>query len=314
MWAPPRRYSFMKQTGNVGKRDRLREQFSQVGTAVAALLAVFGLTQSTFAAAGDSLVVATYNLRYASATPPNSWPERRPLVRTVIEHIAPDVLGTQEGVYPQLKDIAADLPDFNWIGLGRDGGSRGEFMAVFYRTSRLEPLEFDHFWLSDTPSVVGSSTWGNRNRRMVTWVRFKDRAAGNEFYFFNTHFDHEVQLAREKSALLLRDRVRALNTTLPVILAGDFNATARTNAAYSILTETNFFTDTWEMAETRRGEGVATFNNFTATVRNGFRIDWVLVRGDVRVDAAEVVTLKPEERWASDHFPVVAVVRFETSN
>ena len=71
-------------------------------------------------------------------------------------------------------------------------------MAVFYRKSRLEPMAFDHFWLSDTPEVIGSTTWGNTNRRMVTWVRFKDRADGREFYFWNTHLDHQIQAAREK--------------------------------------------------------------------------------------------------------------------
>jgi hypothetical protein len=53
------------------------------------------------------------------------------------------------------------LPDYEWIGLGRDGGNHGEFMAVFYRVTRFEPLEFDHFWLSDAPNVVASSTWGS---------------------------------------------------------------------------------------------------------------------------------------------------------
>lgn len=93
----------------------------------------------------------------------------------MIKKQAPDLIGTQEGVYAQLKDIATDLPAYEWIGLGRDGGSRGEFMAVFYRKDRFEPLKYDHFWLSDTPSVVASTTWGDTNRRMVTWFRFKDR-------------------------------------------------------------------------------------------------------------------------------------------
>jgi len=97
-----------------------------------------------------ALTVMTYNLKFASTNPPNAWPARRPLVREVIRQIAPDVIGTQEGLYEQLKDIAADLPEYDWIGLGRNGGSRDEFMAVFFRKGRLEPLEFDHFWLSDT--------------------------------------------------------------------------------------------------------------------------------------------------------------------
>ena len=110
----------------------------------------------------------------------------------------------------QLTDLAADLPGYDWVVVGRDDGKeKGEFMAVFYRKARLEPLTTNHFWLSDTPEVAGSTTWGNRNRRMVTRLKFRDRQTTQQFYLFNTHFDHEVQLAREKSAELVRQRVDA---------------------------------------------------------------------------------------------------------
>jgi hypothetical protein len=111
--------------------------------------------------AASDLCVMTFNLRYASASPPNAWSARRPAAKALWDRVRPDVVGTQEGVYLQIKDIAADQPDFAWIGLGREGGSRGEFMAIFYRRDRLTPLEFDHFWLSDTPDVIGSTTWGD---------------------------------------------------------------------------------------------------------------------------------------------------------
>lgn len=260
-------------------------------------------------AAPPWLGVMTYNLRYASSTPPNAWPQRRPLMRELIQQVAPDVLGTQEGLYGQVKDLAADLPDYEWIGTGRDGGSRGEFMAVFFRKARLEPLAFDHFWLSDTPAVIGSATWGNGNRRMVTWVKFRDRAMGGEFFLFNTHFDHQVQPAREKSAELVRQRVTALATQLPVVLVGDFNAAAGANKAYEILTGDKFFTDAWTAAAERRGEGTNTFNGFKPAEQNGVRIDWILTRGDVTVAEAETLTFSRDGQFPSDHFPVLARLR-----
>ena len=145
---------------------------------MAGVAACLGETSTAFArqpepSSGKALNLMTFNLRYASSTGANRWPLRRPLVAQVLREQSPDIVGTQEGLYPQLKDIATDSPGLGWIGLGRDGGSRGEFMAVFYRKERLEPVEFDHFWLSDTPEVMGSTTWGNTNRRMVTWVTFE---------------------------------------------------------------------------------------------------------------------------------------------
>jgi endonuclease/exonuclease/phosphatase family metal-dependent hydrolase len=251
----------------------------------------------------------TYNLRYASSNAPNAWQVRRPLVREVIQQIAPDVFGTQEGLYEQLRDIATDLPEYDWIGLGREGGSRGEFMAVFYRQARFEPLAYDHFWLSDTPEAIGSNTWGGKWPRMVTWVKFLDRQTQQEFFLWNTHFANDSQPAREKSAKLVRDRVAALDTKLPLILTGDFNATGGTNQAHKILTSDGFFSDTWMAAEKRQREELNSFNGFNAIQRNGVRIDWILTRGEFRVASSEIVPFSRDGQFPSDHFPVVARLR-----
>lgn len=259
----------------------------------------------TNSASGIPLCVMTFNLRYASATPPNSWPERRPVMRECIRRVAPDLIGTQEGLYPQLTDIASDLPDYAWIGQGREGGSHGEFMAVFYRRDRFEPLEYDHFWLSDTPDVVGSSTWGNVNRRMVTWVRFRDRRTRREFYFWNTHLDHAVELAREKGAALIRRRLEALDTGLPLVLTGDFNCADGDSRAWDILVKEGPLTDTWTLAREHVNEHLNSFNGFDAPRRDGVRIDWILVRGTVNVDKAEVFDCSHSGQLPSDHFPVV---------
>jgi endonuclease/exonuclease/phosphatase family metal-dependent hydrolase len=277
---------------------------------IAILAALPTSAQSTNPASPDRLTVMTYNLKFASTNPPNAWPVRRPLVREVIQQVAPDVFGTQEGLYEQLKDIATDLPEYDWVGLGREGGSRGEFMAVFYRKARFEPLAFDHFWLSDTPEVIGSRTWGTKWPRMVTWVKFHDRQTKQEFYIWNTHFDNDLQTAREKSATLVRERVGALDTKLPLILTGDFNAAGGTNAAYKILTAGGFFADTWMTARERKGEGLNTSNGFQAIRRNGVRIDWILTRGEVVADSTEIVTFSRNGQFPSDHFPVVARMRF----
>lgn len=269
-----------------------------------------GIGAEQNAATGDGwLRVMTYNLRFASPTGPNAWLGRRPLMRECILGAAPDIIGTQEGVYSQLKDLAADLPDYTWIGLGRDGGSRGEFMAVFFRTARFEPLAFDHFWLSDAPEVIGSSTWGNSNRRMVTWVKFLDRQTKREFYFWNTHFDHEIQTAREKSASLVRERVDRLGATLPVVLTGDFNA-GYDNKAHQILAVDKFFEDTWDLAKERMGEGLGTFNGFKAVPKNNTRIDWILVRGKVEAQRTEIITFSRDGRFPSDHCPVMVTLRW----
>jgi len=277
------------------------------GVLLAALLAFAGVANADDT--GD-LKVMTFNLRYASSKPPNAWQARRPVVKSLIEQQHPAVFGTQEGLWQQIKDLESDLPGYAWIGIGRDGGSRGEFMAVYYLRQRLEPLEFDHFWLSDTPDVIGSTTWGNTNRRMVTWVRFRDREGGQEFYFFNTHFDHQVQPAREKSADLILKRVDQLLTKLPVILVGDFNAAAGANKAYDTLVGEDKFTDTWTAAE-KRGPVIGTFHNYGGPQEGGTRIDWILTRGPVRALSSNVITYEQGGQYPSDHFPVAATLTWQ---
>lgn len=214
-------------------------------SAIPLIAAAPALSSRADDAGGKGLRVMTYNLRYASMKGSEAWPDRRPAMKALLKQQAPDIMGTQEGVYHQLRDLAADLPEYDWIGTGRDGGSRGEFMAIYYQRERFEPLAYDHFWLSDTPEVIASSTWGNTNRRMVTSVRFKDRRSDKVFHLWNTHLDHALQPAREKAAELIKTRLAKMPSNEPVILMGDFNAEATRNPVYDTLTQGIGFTDSW---------------------------------------------------------------------
>ncbi|MEX2382870.1 MAG: endonuclease/exonuclease/phosphatase family protein [Opitutales bacterium] len=254
----------------------------------------------------ETLAVMTFNLRFASPNPPHAWFQRRPVMQETIEKYSPDVIGTQEGLYQQLRNMDEDLPGYNWIGLGRAGGSRDEFMAVFYKTDRLEPLEFDHYWLSDTPSVIASITWDHHNKRMVTWVKFRDKKTDQEFYLKNTHFDHAVEQARVNASRLVMERINEWDTDLPILLIGDFNATPGTSETFDVLVNQSDFVDTWDEAEVRRGEGLNTFHGYREGPHEGERrIDWILSRGSVTSYETEIVTFKRDGQYPSDHFPVV---------
>jgi len=249
------------------------------------------------------LKAATYNLRHASEDGPNAWSVRRPVMRALLESMAPDVLGTQEGLHAQLLEIAADWPGYDWVGVGREGGNEGEFAAVFFRTARLEALEVRHVWMSNTPDVAGSKTWGNHYVRMATLVRFRQREDGRKFWFWNAHLDHEVAAARKNSALLLAARARDIGE--PLILAGDFNVAAGDSEAYTLLEEAGF-RDVWLEAPVRKGPEVGTFHNYQPAEINGPRIDWILTRGAIAVREVEIVTFPGIGQQASDHFPVTA--------
>lgn len=277
-------------------------------TAMIAACLLAALTAAAPADPAGELLVASYNLRFASPAPPHPWLLRRPAVRALLTARGADVIGTQEGVFHQVRELDEDLPEHDWIGLGRDGGSHGEHMAIFYRRERLVPLELDHYWLSDTPEHVGSTSFGNELARMVTWVRFLDRETGEKLLVVNTHLDHRSETSRERSAELIRQRCVELHPGDPLILTGDFNAAAGASRPHAILVEEGGLVDAW-LAATERGEDLGTFGGWREPRPGGPRIDWILLRGPWEVLAADADPAQPGGVWPSDHLPVFARLR-----
>lgn len=264
-------------------------------------------------ARGEDLHVMSFNIRFDAEAEPgtdDSWTDRQPVLAAFLDVERPTVFGVQEALYHQVRQIADDLPDhYDWIGLGREGGGRGEFMAVYYDTRRVTPVDFDHFWLSDTPYLIGSATWGNEVVRMVTWVRFRDRRTGREFVHLNTHFDHESEPSRQASAALVRDTVAGFDAGLPVVVTGDFNSPAGESESYRVLVTDGGLVDAWTAAAEQLTPAWGTFPNYGEPVAGGERIDWVLTTPDVTVKAAAINPFRRGGRYPSDHLPVQALVR-----
>ncbi len=258
----------------------------------------------------NELRAMTFNLRFGSPIGEHSWLERRSITAALLKDANPDLFGTQEGLIQQLKDMQHDLgDDYAWIGVARnDGKEEGEHSAIFYRKSRLEVLEVHNFWLSDTPEVVGSKSWGNHVIRMATWAKLRDKKTGQEFYCFNTHLDHQVEPARQKGAALIRDRIDALKTDLPVIVTGDFNCGA-TSVAHKTFMDDGF-KDTWDTARENKGPMIGTYHGYKPPKKNGERIDWILTKGKVECDSIHIDTFEQKGEHASDHFPVMCELRF----
>lgn len=277
---------------------------------------VLGFSLSAFAADATtqpstnptSLRVMSFNLRYGNPVGEHSWLQRRPIMAALLKQASPDLIGTQEGLIRQIKDMAHDLPEYSWVGVARDDGKEvGEHCAIFYRKDRLEVSDVHNFWLSDTPEVVGSKGWGNNVIRMATYAKFRDRKTGKEFYCVNTHLDHQVEPARQKGAALIRDRIDALKTDLPILLLGDFNCSPK-SVAHATFTDAGF-ADTWDIAAQNRGPMIGTYHGYKEPVKNGVRIDWILTRGNVTADTIEIDTFEQGGQRPSDHFPVFCDVQ-----
>jgi len=270
-----------------------------------AVLAAMVACAPAMAQGAPELTVMSLNIRMPSADDgANLWEKRRALTIATIRAAAPDLIGTQELFQRQGDDVVKALPEYSWFGTDRYGGHKDEHMGIFYRRDRLKIVEQGQFWLSDTPEVPGSITWGHPLPRMVNWATFETRE-GRRFRFYNTHFPYrdEDEDARTRGAQLLADRVNAGPADLPAIVTGDFNTTAD-KPAHAVLTKT--LSDAWLARPDRRGPDF-TFHGFTG--KGDRRIDWILTRG-FTVERIATVDTHQGAVYPSDHYPVVARVRF----
>ena len=252
----------------------------------------------------------SFNIRYGTAPDgAHEWLLRRHVTRRAIREFDPHVLGVQEALRSQLDDFAAEFPDYGEVGVGReDGVTKGEYSAILYDRRRLDVIDQGTFWLSDTPEVPGSATWGNRITRIATWARFRDRSTSATFYVFNTHWDHESQPSRERSAALLLERIRRrAQPADPVLVMGDFNSGEDNPAFRAMLTaaEPRLY-DTFRAIHPDARD-VGTYHAFRGG-RTGDKIDAILASPHWTTLDAAIVYLVQDGIFPSDHFPVTATV------
>ena len=249
----------------------------------------------------QNLTVISYNIRYNSQSDGEDiWDLRKgELVGQINQH-SPDSFGVQEATQIQIQYILEALPEYGYVGVGRDdGASKGEYSAVFYLKEKFKLLESKTFWLSETPEEV-SVGWDAALPRICTYAQFKEHTTGRVFWHFNTHFDHVGKAARANSALLIIEKIKSLVSPESVfVLTGDFNASPN---ELPITHLKNAFRDPLEYIELSGPEG--TFNAFNLQAPLDRRIDYIFFQGLTPLSYAHLSEKRANGRWISDHLPV----------
>ena len=264
------------------------------------------------AAQPPALAVLTQNIRYHDqGTRPGQadhWPERAPVLARLLGEADADVVGLQEVLASQIPVVDEVLGGTHLrLGIGREGGGRGEHNLLLLRRDRFELLDWDQFWLSEQPSLIGSLGWDGHCPRIAVWARMQDRLTGEELVLAVTHLDHAGETAREQGAALLAERLLAEAGESPVVLMGDFNAEGGASRAWQVLHEAGL-ADVHDSAAEHLGEDIGTFPDYGEPETGGVRIDWILARGLVAEQYAARVPLLAG-RAASDHATVTARLR-----
>ena len=280
--------------------------FLFIGLVVAQELAAFDSESS-------SIRVMTFNIRYNNPKDgEHAWPNRKERVASVVRFHAVDLLGVQEALRGQIEDLQQSLPEFSWIGVGRDDGKdAGEFAPIFYRKDRFELVDNGTFWLSETPELVASKSWDAALTRIASWAKLIDRKTSAGIFFLNTHFDHRGEQARTESARLIVERIEHLADANQVIVTGDFNVPPGAEA-YS--TMTGFLTDSRLSSQTPPHGPEGTFGGFAVgSTDNADRIDYIFVDPSIQVYRHGNLSDQWDGDYPSDHLPVLSEIQLVRS-
>lgn len=244
---------------------------------------------------------------------------RKDRALSVISNYNPDLLGVEEMLPNQYADLLGStaLAGYGYFGQGRNGGDVGERCGIFYKLSRFTEVHKGEFWLSTTPTIPGSTFFGNGsdtgNPRMANWMILHDNQSLQSYFILNTHWSLD-SLAELQSANLIRQQIKSLAGDLPLIVMGDFNATLASNSLKTLMglnDPTGFqLNDSYRTVYPTAGSNEATYHNFTGNA-TGAAIDHIFFSpNDFQATTADIVrTVFPNSRYPSDHFPITATLR-----
>lgn len=248
--------------------------------------------------------IMTYNIRYDNPNDgENNWSKRKEFLSSQISFFKPDVFGIQEGLSHQINYLDSVFVDYKYIGVGRDDGKlKGEFSAIFYNSQKFKVIENNTFWLSETPNKI-SVGWDASMERICTFGLFQNIKTTQQFYVFNTHFDHIGTEARLKSAELILKKIEELNQKkLPVILTGDFNLTPETAPIHII---SKILNDSKKVSQLTPFGPIGTFNGFKFNEPVNDRIDYIFTsKNNISVEKYAVLSDSKACKYPSDHLPV----------
>ena len=252
--------------------------------------------------------IISYNIRYDNTWDvENSWTIRKNKVSQILIQYAPSIIGIQEGLLNQVQYLDSCLTNYDFVGVGRDDGKeQGEFCAIYFDTTRYSVLNHSTFWLSETPDTI-SVGWDAALERICTYGLFKDRQTAEEFWVFNTHFDHMGARAREQSSGLILKMINKINLrSLPIILMGDFNSIPDSPPVNKIKTD---LSDALHISLKELQGPRGTFNGFNADLPIEKRIDYIFTGNFKVLSYIHINDRLNNNRHISDHLPVMVKIQ-----
>ena len=256
--------------------------------------------------ADDAARVMSFNVRCADDKE-GSVKNRSKIVTAIIEQYLPDSVGVQEATGKWMRILSENLEAYAAIGEHRDEDAESEYSAIFYLKDKFNLLDSGTIWLSDTPEVKYTKYEESGCTRIATWVVLENKETGEAFVHINTHLDHMSDNARVMQVKVLSSKIAELKEAgYPIVCTGDFNAQP-TTTVYATVMET--LVDSKDIAN-NSDDGITAHGYGKHEDYSAGPIDYVFVSENVEVDTYKIIRNTAKNMYPSDHYPVVADVRF----
>ncbi len=241
----------------------------------------------------------SFNLLCAYITP-----ERSTAIVETIKKYDPDTVGIQEATVEWMRILKESLPEYEFVGVGRDANGGGEHSALGFKKSVFELLKTETRWLTATPDVY-SKVENSLCPRIYTYATLKCKKCGKVITYINTHLDHAdfkdpKNKVRCEQAGYLAEFIKSLGDSY-VVLSGDFNSLPGDESLNII-----------KSAGLSLTSEIAEITEDTNTFDDNAIIDYIFVRKELTdVREYRVCLDKVNGKFLSDHRPIIADYKFK---
>jgi endonuclease/exonuclease/phosphatase family metal-dependent hydrolase len=252
------------------------------------------------------LTLVTCNIRFDNpADGANAWTHRRLFLKDLLLSHSPDVIATQEGRFGQLQDLHSLLPEYEIVDQHRAWIGERMYPTFFVKKKRFELTKSEDIWLSETPDVAGSKSFGSAFPRLMTWMKLQPIGSQNDLWFVNTHLDHIKEETRLGQVNVLMNQVKRFwNPSDKLFVMGDFNDSPLSSVRAQLM-NTLPLQDAWKIFHSKEE---TSHHAFAGEEPNGNRIDWILADNRAKVLSSELDKTSRNGKYPTDHFPVVAKI------
>lgn len=243
------------------------------------------------------------------------WDDRKDVCLKVIKSRKPDIICMQEVIYESydyMKKKLSGYTAFGFEGPEMDPWTEGYHLigknVIFFSKKRYELVSEGCYWLSETPTIGGSSSWETSRARHCNWVRLRDRKTGRVFRVLDTHLDHITAIAKTKQTEVIVAEAAQYAADFPQLLFGDFNSGIK-DEPYALLSAAGW-KDVYEEVHGHEETGFTAHGWKFEGRKKGRRIDFIYTKGPVKTLESEILKDAPGGIYPSDHYFLWAKVEF----